>query len=88
MRGLSSTLRLPLAANLFRHHTGRLPSSLQELDSFVGQPTVDVDATIYPIAIRSTDDLVVIYHCGRDFIDNGGDIDRENPKDWGIRIEK
>jgi hypothetical protein len=87
-RACTHVVKLGLAARLYQSRSGALPRSVDELSMLV-----EADALIEPqtgesIGFRAMENEIVIYHWGHDRIDNGGDIDGDRPKDWGIRIRE
>jgi hypothetical protein len=41
-----------------------------------------------PIGFRAFEGEIVIYHWGQNRADDGGDVDGDRPKDWGVRIRE
>ncbi len=87
-RASENIVDLALAARAQQARTGHLPDSLRELEPLVKESTFVQPSTGDSIAFRAVDQGILIYHWSSDRKDDGGDIDGENPKDWGIRIDK
>lgn len=87
-RASQNVVDLALAARALQARTGQLPGSLRELEPFADEAAFVQPSTGDSIAFRAVDQGILIYHWSSDRKDDGGDIDGENPKDWGIRIDK
>jgi len=81
-------IELALAARVLQSQTGHLPGSLRELEPWVERSVMTQPSTGDPIAVQSDGDGILMYHWSSDRVDDGGDIDGEQSKDWGIRIAK
>jgi hypothetical protein len=89
-RGLASqnVIELGLNARRFQARNGRLPKSLDELAELVDPSVMIEPQTGEPMGFRALENEIVIYHSGFNTIDDGGDIDGNSAKDWGIRIKE
>jgi hypothetical protein len=87
---LSACARAAVAAERYRHDRGRWPETLAVLvPDYLGEvPTDPFDGQ--PLRLVRTDDGLVIYSVGPDGEDNGGVLDRRNPRapgtDLGFRL--
>ena len=87
-RASQQVVALALAARVVQSRTGHLPQSPRELEPFVDDATFIQPASGEPIQMRYDRGTLLIYHWGHNRQDDGGEIDGEDPKDWGIRLRK
>lgn len=87
-RGSQHVVKLALAARVFQKRNGKLPGSLNDLKDLVSGTTLVQPLTGDPIGFKVMEHEIVIYHWSHDGFDDGGDVDSDRPKDWGIRIRE
>jgi hypothetical protein len=79
-------LTAALAAERYRREHGAWPESLDKLvpAQLTAVPLDPFDGR--PLRYRRTEDGVMIYSVGHDGIDDGGNLDREHPKQPGVDV--
>jgi hypothetical protein len=78
---------LALAARQLQSQTGHLPRSLRELEPLVDEATMNQPSVDEPIVLRPDGDGIVIYHWCSNRSDDGGAINAESGKDFGVRLK-
>jgi hypothetical protein len=87
-RASTHVIKVALAARLYQSQNGILPRALDDLKELIeGEASIEPQ-TGDPIGFCVLENEIVIYHWGHDRVDDGGAIDGERPKDWGIRIRE